>query len=522
MLQDLRHPKVAEFVAVCPKPVAIMMEYECFDFLPFGLDTQVSDLRDLLHCLDRLQAVPAFKHFLPVFPKAAIDIAEGLEFLHSRNVVHRDLKPGNVLVSNKNYTRPEVEEHEFEDLFSAEPVVCKLTDFGESRSQLLQTSAIIHAQTSNIERGTKPYMAPEIVLESQKLASATLEDMKAIDVWALGMTLFSILNPDTSFPFEIELKSTFPTIATGPAQFQSLLQDKMEGKLKPSCSRKYHRLQASLWINMEKMFEMCTDYDASLRPSAQDVLRQLKASNANCNPGKHISLKVSQSTPIEEADRKLAEAIERCMSNAVTELAAIAPANDGTNACTFLCLVTAQKLLNVSQKGGINDNWPEMVPGLFQEVITHDLVSFNTFREKRNYDALECLALLKKEGMLPESTELVEKIVANDAVFSPQGRANLLEGLDATNCSECDFWIYTCEPYSILLGRLRDDYFILDTHPVPDFMGGDGNGLLIVFSESGCESKQDLCSWLWKRLALAQVGEEEAQSLSHVLFPRSG
>ena len=38
MLQNLRHPKVAEFVAVCSKPVAIMMEYESSDFLPFGLD----------------------------------------------------------------------------------------------------------------------------------------------------------------------------------------------------------------------------------------------------------------------------------------------------------------------------------------------------------------------------------------------------------------------------------------------------------------------------------------------------
>ena len=52
MLQNLWHPKVAEFVAVCPKPVAIMMEYERFDFLPFGLDVQVSELLDLLHCLD--------------------------------------------------------------------------------------------------------------------------------------------------------------------------------------------------------------------------------------------------------------------------------------------------------------------------------------------------------------------------------------------------------------------------------------------------------------------------------------
>ena len=67
MLQNLRYPKVAEFVAVCPKPVAIMMEYKCFDFLPFGLDVQVSDLLDLLHCLDRIQTVEAFEENMSNF-----------------------------------------------------------------------------------------------------------------------------------------------------------------------------------------------------------------------------------------------------------------------------------------------------------------------------------------------------------------------------------------------------------------------------------------------------------------------
>ena len=33
MLQNLRHPKVAEFVAVCSKPVAIMMEYKMLNVL---------------------------------------------------------------------------------------------------------------------------------------------------------------------------------------------------------------------------------------------------------------------------------------------------------------------------------------------------------------------------------------------------------------------------------------------------------------------------------------------------------
>ena len=105
-------------------------------------------------------------------------------------------------------------------------MVCKPTDFGESRSQVLQTSAIIHRQTFNVnKRGTKAYVAPEIVLESRKITTATLEDMKAIYAWAFGITFFSILNPDTSFPFEIELKSIFPTTANGPASFQSLLQE---------------------------------------------------------------------------------------------------------------------------------------------------------------------------------------------------------------------------------------------------------------------------------------------------------
>ena len=149
----------------------------------------------------------------------------------------------------------------------------------------------------------------------------------------------------------------------------------MKGQLKPSSPTKYHRLQASLWVDIEKMFEMCTNYDASLRPSAQEVLWQLKASTAKENPGKYTSLKVSQSIPIEEADKRLAEAIERSKSTAVTDLAGIVTANDGTDSCTFLCLVAAQKIVNATQEEEINDNWPELVPGIFQEIILHDLES---------------------------------------------------------------------------------------------------------------------------------------------------
>jgi len=50
MLERVRHPKIAEFLRVCSKPLVIMMEYECFDFTPFqGIDHQVSDLLEFLH-----------------------------------------------------------------------------------------------------------------------------------------------------------------------------------------------------------------------------------------------------------------------------------------------------------------------------------------------------------------------------------------------------------------------------------------------------------------------------------------
>ena len=126
MLKGLCHPKTKkQFMGVCSKRLAIMIEYDYFDSTPFGLDHQISKLQESLHTLDRIEhQTEAFEHFLPVFPKAARDVAVGLTFLHSNNIVHRDLKPGNVLVSNRHYI--EVIEVPFADC----PVICKHVKWG--------------------------------------------------------------------------------------------------------------------------------------------------------------------------------------------------------------------------------------------------------------------------------------------------------------------------------------------------------------------------------------------------------
>ena len=156
MLERVRHPKIAEFLRVCSKPLAIMMEYEYCDF------TRVFPLPGIgLKPLTQTLLSISF-----LFSKGARDVAEGLAFLHANDIVHRDLKARNVLVGNKHYMNKTVNPNEIPELFREAPVVCKLTDFGESpesRSLLLQITTKIHAATGIAERGTKPHMAPEIV-----------------------------------------------------------------------------------------------------------------------------------------------------------------------------------------------------------------------------------------------------------------------------------------------------------------------------------------------------------------------
>jgi eukaryotic-like serine/threonine-protein kinase len=100
----------------------------------------------------------------------AIQIAGGLSFAHQQGLVHRDVKPQNVLLNG--------------DLSA------KVTDFGIARSMNVQHGM---TQTGTV-LGTSDYIAPEQA-QGQPVDEQT-------DVYSLGVVLYELLTSEVPFPGE--------------------------------------------------------------------------------------------------------------------------------------------------------------------------------------------------------------------------------------------------------------------------------------------------------------------------------
>ncbi|KAI9023411.1 kinase-like domain-containing protein [Hyaloraphidium curvatum] len=110
---------------------------------------------------------------LPVSIRLLADAARGMDFLHSRNIVHSDLKPENVLV----------------DVFRGGGAVAKVSDFGLAKIRIRKKDSKdgerqyeYHGETG----ATTRYAAPEFL--------AANVSNRASDVWSFGMMCYQIAN----------------------------------------------------------------------------------------------------------------------------------------------------------------------------------------------------------------------------------------------------------------------------------------------------------------------------------------
>jgi serine/threonine protein kinase len=199
MLRSLKcHDKVVDIhgFSYCDK--AMLLEYVSFSFACIGIEHEVvSTMKGLLDACDAISSFSGFQH---TQMHLANDVAAGLGFLHSHNVAHRDLKPANVLVSNSHYTASS----DVTSCWSVRPVIAKLSDFGESRSSMLQTRSSLNSATARLNRGSPAYMAPEAPA-GNAFTVAHMDSLLAMDVWSFAMILLHLLNLNVRYPSAAEM-----------------------------------------------------------------------------------------------------------------------------------------------------------------------------------------------------------------------------------------------------------------------------------------------------------------------------
>ncbi len=111
---------------------------------------------------------------LDVATRIITQVATALDFAHGYGVIHRDIKPGNILL--------DAQQNAF------------LTDFGIAK---------LVAETYQITRdelvGTFSYLAPEMISDNNPITPAT-------DVYSLGVTLFQMLTGQLPFTADTSVK----------------------------------------------------------------------------------------------------------------------------------------------------------------------------------------------------------------------------------------------------------------------------------------------------------------------------
>ena len=122
----------------------------------------MSSLADFLCHVNTHYSFTGFEHVVPAIAK---DIAIGLNFLHKNDIVHGDLKPANILVSNKHYAH--IQGEELQSMWNTSPAVCKIADFGESRSRIIQTQTLLSSGVQKLMRGSPAFMSPAVLLPEQ-------------------------------------------------------------------------------------------------------------------------------------------------------------------------------------------------------------------------------------------------------------------------------------------------------------------------------------------------------------------
>jgi tRNA A-37 threonylcarbamoyl transferase component Bud32 len=158
IMANLRHSNIVQLRGVCLEPhYCIVMEF-----------MEKGALFNVLQ--DEAEILP----WHPIRWQIAIDISRGLAYLHSLNILHRDLKSLNVLLNSDMHA--------------------KLTDFGLSK---IKTEMIKTMTQGTL--GTPRWVAPELIISDEDSKTQKREYTKKADMYSYGIILNEIASRQIPF-----------------------------------------------------------------------------------------------------------------------------------------------------------------------------------------------------------------------------------------------------------------------------------------------------------------------------------
>jgi predicted ATPase/signal transduction histidine kinase/tRNA A-37 threonylcarbamoyl transferase component Bud32 len=134
---------------------------------------------------------------LHTFLNIALQIAKALRFLHSHNIIHKDIKPSNIIINSKTG-------------------VCKITDFSIASRLFKETPQPINA--TQLE-GTLAYISPEQTGRMNRIV-----DYRS-DFYSLGVTFYEVLTGQLPFESNDPLELIHCHLAKQPTLIQNLNTD---------------------------------------------------------------------------------------------------------------------------------------------------------------------------------------------------------------------------------------------------------------------------------------------------------
>jgi len=214
--------KEAEIMSKCAQSPYIVRFFGicvCVEKQNYSIVMEYLEKGSLYHILkDTKEILP----WNPIRWKIAIDITHGLNYLHSKEILHRDLKSPNVLIDNEYRA--------------------KICDFGLAKIKLESSST---STISKNKLGTTRWRAPELCI--RKTAPN-----KISDIYSLGMILWEISS--RQIPFADALDESIVV---------TFLKDGEKEDIPKDCPKQYRPIIEYCWN------------EAVQRPSAEQLVEIL-------------------------------------------------------------------------------------------------------------------------------------------------------------------------------------------------------------------------------------------------------